>query len=435
LSKERGYKQPLRAVARAFILSNECVKQYSNNTSSHFTNRFYTPIDLSGGEYYVGLLGISFADTFKPKPVVTIEPPKAAVGRIARPSQIRPGTTPARATAAETSTTTEKETATTESSSYLGSLLAGMVPREIEDSPDDVIKIKSPPTLNPIQMVKLSMWTFYDFLSVLSRYFTVDDVCEMQQRYDGSSLIPRTTITVYDENYTIFLDSKISSFIGFGSKVEFTKGTYKSEVADPAKYGDVPDRTVSYIAESHPIKTVAFETPVFDENDVIDFYDQVTEQGVLSLEGSDIDASLSVSPLTNVFSVTFNSNPKQLQFSFPAFVNEKLGLHKDYFFSSDIHIKLPKQALVAIKEVTLTEDQIEREKILRDTVSQQVLVSTDFTESIRNGPNYKRVIRAIPRVPITSGVRDIEFKIQYYRVLPKELASISISLTDTNFSF
>jgi len=404
------------------VISNECIQQYHNNTSSSFTNRFYSAIDVSNGEYYVGLLSLSFADSFKPKPIYSLDPQKPSLPVITtRLPPIRPVTT--------------TESTTNQPPGLFNSLLTSIGAPEELDEPRPVIQVKSPPKLNLVKIDKEPLWAYSDYIAVLVRRFKFRDRCEIEEIFDGIQPLPRIRINILNPDYFVQLDSKISEFLGFDNKVEFRYGTNTAtKLVKPEAYANIPDVCLSYLGRDEPLIFADFDLPEYDPDDISDYYDQITEQGVVSLEGAGLDVSLSVSPVTHILSVTFNSNPKNLQFSFPKSVNQHLGLPDDYFFKSTIHLKLPAPKPKGIKQAELTEKQIEREKALKNTPANQVFVSTDFTEPVRIGPNFRKVIRSVPRLTAQTGVREYEFRnIQYHKVLPKELPSITITLTDSNF--
>jgi hypothetical protein len=301
------------------------------------------------------------------------------------------------------------------------------------------ITIRHPTQTNIINVERKAFMKADDYIALVVLMLSIRPpdtipISQLELDYADKLPFPKTKLTIYNPEYTLQFDSKLADFLGFEDKVEFGSGTFLSENNIKGSEIDTIPLQTSNLAIRNQEKKVEFTAPEFDPEDLQDYYDQIVEKAVVALESANAKVSLSISPGDNVLSVVFNENTEKIRFGFPAEVNKHLGLPEDYEFVKDTDIKLPLNHESAIKPKELTKSELERETILKEVVANQVLVSTNITESIRIGPNFRPVVRSIPRGSKDSIVQSFDFpNVQYHRVLPKELQSISISLTDPGF--
>jgi len=388
------------------VVSSHCLDQYSRNSSSFFSNYFWPPIKLEG-TYYVALCSISFADKYKQKPLKELSTPGTAKESTAKQIRAKPTIRP--------STTTESTWS-------------------VFDKPQPKIRLIET-TVNSLDVLKEENDTPLSYVSGLGLRFNVKDLLEINQDFQSGSDLPVITFDVKDQSVTLRLDSNLSNFLGFGGKIDLPYGTNTADtIVQKDLFDSVPAETSSELIVQKE-SSLDFEEPEYDPEDPGDYQDQVCENAVLTLKRAKISVSMRVNK-QGVLVVRF-AKGTIARYMLPETVNERFGLDPDYQFHSDIDIPLPEKAGEGIKANVRDLAELEREKILKDTLVNQVLVSTNITEAIRFGSSFRPIIRTIPRGFNSPGpYQHHEFHpLQFHKVIHKELTNISIGLSDSKFSF
>jgi hypothetical protein len=399
------------------LVSNLCLDYFVDNTSANFRNILWKPITLSE-PYLCALCSIDYGDDF-------------SFNRIQAHPKYPDGPSPEGKWVLVPKKSPETvQTTTTEAGIFFGtdtdeSLFFGT---------DNTITIQKE-SINEISLTKLPDEHWANFLTKVKTVLNRLNLVTIATNYDGKDEYPSIVLSVQDpkkEEYFLKISSELATFLGFTREV-FHPGRYEApnKVSEEG-YLLISDGKVECYLNRWITSSIPIENPKASITNKVQLVEEVIEECVLSMNEKGYNLSMSVS-LDGILSIEFDSEQTtKFKFRFPKKFNKLLGLDEDFFIESNLEIILDERTLYP--NPPPTEVELSRKKILSTPIGNQIVVQSDVIEGSIYGPNVRKILRIFDR---ERGIRiphRREFvPLQFHRVLSKELTSIQITLSDTNF--